>query len=130
MLRLGALAELGAVPADEGIGTDSRWASTSRRPVPIVAILRGAGLTSCSPTWRTPPYNRDHNRARAPPMLTRWIAQAHGRHRAPGRSSPAGGFPFTADAIALRSPNWPGHSACGVSGSAEEFGRALYPPVE
>ncbi|WP_443080278.1 hypothetical protein [Streptomyces sp. SP18BB07] len=32
VLRLDALVEPGAVPADAGSGTDSRWASTSRRP--------------------------------------------------------------------------------------------------
>ncbi|MDT0567110.1 hypothetical protein RM704_06445 [Streptomyces sp. DSM 3412] len=48
-------------------------------------------MASCSPTWRTPPYNRDHNQAQATTLLTRRISQAHGHHRAPGRSSPPRG---------------------------------------
>ncbi|MDQ0761521.1 hypothetical protein [Streptomyces canus] len=117
VLRLGALVEVGAVPADAGSGTDSRWASTSRRPVRSSPSCASVNLTSCSPTRRTPPYNRDHNQAQATTLLTRRIAQAqattlltrriaqaqattpltrriaqaHGHHRAPGRSSPPRG---------------------------------------
>jgi hypothetical protein len=88
VLRLAAPAELGAIPADAGSGTDSRWASTSRRPARSSPSRASVSLTSCSPTWRTTPYNRDHNQAQATTLLTRRIAQAHGHHRTPGRSSP------------------------------------------
>ncbi|MEV5493726.1 hypothetical protein AB0L47_38165 [Streptomyces bobili] len=89
-LRLGALVELGAVPADAGGSTDSRWASTSRRPARSSPSCASVSLTSRSPRGERP-RTRDHNQAQATTPLTRRITQAHGHHRAPGPSSPPKG---------------------------------------